>query len=92
MEYLNKIKIRFGNVLCKMGLHKYYHYHETKPVVDSPIPIRELKIPIRECNRCGYREHHLMPRANGMWINWRPYPREHQEVLRLKRVGRHTRE
>lgn len=88
MEYFHKINIKFGEMLCKIGLHNYFHYQETRPVEGLPLRIRKIKVPIRECDRCGYREHHLMPRQNGNYYNWRPYPKEHQEVLRFKKVGR----
>lgn len=30
-------------------------------------------VAIRECNRCGKREHHMMPKLNGDSNDWREF-------------------
>lgn len=88
VEATKKIKIKFGGYLCRFGMHKYFHYHEKRPVEGLPqLHITEITVPVRECDRCGYREHHLMPLANGFAYNWKPYPREQQDVLRFREHG-----
>ena len=67
------IKIIIGKLLCRIGIHNYFHYYENNRLVGLPGGDTYYKVPVRECKVCGYREHHLMPKQNGNCYNWKPY-------------------
>lgn len=74
-----------GKCLCALGFHNFKYYKEEAKCTGLP-HIDKLDVPVRECKRCGTREHHLMSRCNGNADNWRPYLHKQEQVLHFKEM------
>ncbi len=73
------------NFLCRISLHNYVYYTEIhKCESDILKHIKELSVPIRECKRCNKRDHHMMPRLNGGYYNWKEFKFKPEDKLFLK--------
>lgn len=61
-------------ILCYF-FHSWKYYTKTINVKNYIIIGRskEINFPMRECKRCGYKEHHMMPMLGNMKVNWKPY-------------------
>jgi len=73
----------YKNFLCRHGLHWNNYYSETHKVsgIDH-LGITELNVPIRECECCGRRQHHLRPRHQG-FSDWQPFSYDLEEEMKL---------
>lgn len=69
--------------LCRVGLHWFIHYSERHKVTGiENMNITELDVPIRECECCGVRQHHLRPRHQGR-TDWQRFNYEPEEEMKL---------
>lgn len=66
--------------LCDINVHHYKYYNETHKIIGLGNRT-QLNVPIRECVRCGKKEHHLMPKCNGIADNWKPFPYKKDDIL-----------
>ena len=58
---------------CYIGLHNWDYRKEKHKVVDHPHGRDTIRIRVRECKWCGHREHHMLPRENGRFKNWKSF-------------------
>lgn len=74
-----------GKCLCAIGFHNYKYYKEEMKCTGLPHR-NEIEVPVRECKRCGIRQHHLTPRCNSNADNWRPYYHTKEHVLHFREM------
>jgi hypothetical protein len=55
---------------CFISIHNWEYRRELHKVVDHPSGRNTIRVVVRECKWCGHREHHLLPRENGRFVNW----------------------
>lgn len=55
---------------CFIGLHNWKYKKEVHKVVGHPNNRGIIRVLVRECNCCGHREHHLLPRTDKKLDKW----------------------
>ncbi|RPI84580.1 MAG: hypothetical protein EHM34_03375 [Nitrosopumilales archaeon] len=72
----------FGEMLCSYGVHDdIYYYEEHK--CSGLSHIKTMNVPLRECLRCGRRQHHSMPKCAGVADDWRAFPYKKDSKLKF---------
>lgn len=61
------------NPFCHFGIHRWEYRREKHNVKGHPTGRECIRVIVRECKWCGHREHHMLPRANGRFHDWRPF-------------------
>ena len=73
----------YQRTLCRIGLHWDQYYNEKYPVSGiEQMNIKELDVPIRECECCGRRQHHLRPKHQGL-TDWQTFNYKPEEEIKL---------
>jgi len=85
MAILNNVSIFFKGMLCYYDSHSFIYYDETHKTKVAYKPIKEATIPIRECKRCGKREHHYMAKGNAVFTNWRSFPYGKNAIIKFNK-------
>ena len=49
---------------CYIGLHNWEYKKEKHPVTNHPEGREFIRVIVRECQWCGHREHHHLPRID----------------------------
>jgi hypothetical protein len=47
-------------LLCFLGIHQWNYKREKHPVIGHPSGRDCIRIPVRECKKCGHREQHMV--------------------------------
>lgn len=81
----NKISTFIKGMLCYYDSHTFIYYNEIHKTKSPYQPIKEATIPIRECVRCGKRQHHYMPKGNAIFTNWKPFPYGKNAVIKFNK-------
>lgn len=55
---------------CYIGLHNWEYRKEKHKCTEHPDGRESIRVVVRECQWCGHREHHHLPRINGKFSNW----------------------
>ena len=55
---------------CYIGLHNWEYRKEKHKCTEHPDGREFIRVVVRECQWCGHREHHHLPRINGKFSNW----------------------
>jgi hypothetical protein len=74
------------NTLCVLELHNF-NYSIKELTFDIDDEIRQIKTPIRECKWCFKKQHHLMPKQNGSYVNWRTVKWDCTKPIKLTQNG-----
>ena len=61
------------NPFCYIGAHNWEYRREKHKVEGHPQGREVIRVVVRECQWCGHREHHLLPRMNGKFHQWKPF-------------------
>lgn len=75
------------NLICLAGLHKWTYTKEKHIVRGHPYDRETIRIIVRECDRCGKREHHGLPMVNGKFGSWVKCNFNKDAVIFLKRIS-----
>lgn len=59
------------NPLCLFKLHNWSYKKEKHPVTNHPSGREFVRIIVRECEWCGERHQHLLPRENKKLSDWK---------------------
>jgi hypothetical protein len=54
-----------------LGIHFWRIFKEKHVVTNHPTQRNSIYIKIRECESCGKRQHHMMPKQNGQHYLWK---------------------
>jgi hypothetical protein len=57
---------------CIFGLHFWKYKREKHKVIGHPSEREFIRVPVRECNICGHREHHILPKHEG-FTRWESF-------------------
>ena len=55
---------------CYIGIHNWEYKKEKHPVTNHPEGREFIRVIVRECQWCGHREHHHLPRINKKFHKW----------------------
>lgn len=61
------------NILCFLGLHFWEYRKEKHNCTSHPHGRNVIRVVVRECNWCGHREHHSLPRQGKKFNLWKPF-------------------
>lgn len=62
----------FRKIFCIFALHSWKYKKEKHKIINHPSGREFVRVPIRECEICGHREHHLLPKFKG-FTRWRSF-------------------
>lgn len=46
----------------------------------------DVKVAVRQCNRCGKRQAHTLPKSNGGYLNWQDWKFKEGQTLMLNEI------
>ncbi len=58
---------------CYIGLHNWEYRKEKHKVTNHPNGRDTIRVVVRECQWCGHREHHSLPRIGKKFTQWKPF-------------------
>ena len=61
------------NPFCYIGAHNWEYRKEKHECKNHPMGLPTIRVVVRECKWCGHREHHILPRVNGKFHNWKTF-------------------
>jgi hypothetical protein len=61
------------NPFCHIRLHNWEYRKEKHECKNHPFGLPTIRVVVRECKWCGHREHHMLPRINGKFHNWKTF-------------------
>ena len=64
--------MKLRKIFCIITFHSWKYKREKHKVTNHPEGRDCVRIPVRECEVCGHREHHLLPKHKGFtrWVNF----------------------
>jgi hypothetical protein len=64
--------MKLRKIFCILGLHSWKYKREKHRVTNHPEGREFVRVVVRECEVCGHREHHLLPKHAGFtrWTNF----------------------
>ena len=75
------------NPFCFIGCHNWEYRKEKHPVTNHPKGLPTIRVVVRECQWCGHREHHSLPRVGKKFTQWRTFDDiKKDECIDIKRV------
>ena len=75
------------NPFCYIGCHNWEYRKEKHPVTNHPKGLPTIRVVVRECQWCGHREHHSLPRVGKKFTQWKPFDDIGKEdCIDIKRV------
>jgi hypothetical protein len=69
--------------LCDLGIHRWQHSKELHKCEGHPDGRETIRIPIRECKRCGKRQKHTKYQSIGHYI-WETIEYNKDTIIKLK--------
>ncbi len=61
--------MKLRKIFCIIGLHSWKYKREKHKVINHPEGREFVRVPVRECEVCYHREHHLLPKHAG-YTRW----------------------
>jgi hypothetical protein len=75
------------NPFCYIGCHNWEYRKEKHPVTNHPNGLPTIRVVVRECQWCGHREHHSLPRVGKKFTQWKTFDDVGKEdCIDIKRV------
>lgn len=75
------------NPFCYIGCHNWEYRKEKHPVTNHPNGLPTIRVVVRECQWCGHREHHSLPRVGKKFTQWKTFDDIGKEdCIDIKRV------
>jgi hypothetical protein len=75
------------NPFCFIGCHNWEYRKEKHPVTNHPKGLPTIRVVVRECQWCGHREHHSLPRVGKKFTQWKTFDDIGKEdCIDIKRV------
>lgn len=64
--------MNFRKIFCFLRLHSWKYRREKHKITNHPEGRDCVRIPVRVCEVCGHREHHLLPKHKGFtrWVSF----------------------
>ena len=61
------------NPFCYIGAHNWEYRKEKHKCTNHPEGREFIRVIVRECQWCGHREHHSLPRIGGKFTKWKSF-------------------
>ena len=75
------------NPFCHIGLHNWEYRKEKHKVTNHPNGRDTIRVVVRECQWCGHREHHSLPRVGKKFTQWKSFDDiSKDDCIDIKRV------
>ena len=58
---------------CYIGAHNWEYRKENHQCKNHPNGLPTIRVVVRECKWCRHREHHILPRTNRKFGNWKSF-------------------
>lgn len=64
--------LKLRKIFCIFAIHSWKYKREKHKVYNHPEGRESVRVAIRECEICGHREHHLLPKHKGFtrWVSF----------------------
>lgn len=64
--------LKLRKIFCIFGIHSWKYKREKHRVTNHPEGREFVRVPVRICDVCSHREHHLLPKHKGFtrWVGF----------------------
>lgn len=84
MVLLKKISKFFGEMLCSCDSHDFKYFNEKHKAIGRH-STKVIEYELRECCRCGIRQHRSMPKCAGAPNTWRHFPYKKGAIINFNK-------